>query len=177
MKVAEILLEFDRLGAQFSHEELDLVYQTVVDHHEEFDMNDLKGLAQQLSEKEEWRRNAGSAKFALARMHVLLHGVAPHGATEKTAENWMMPSGIMDAYARQRGIDVSASVSRARRELKGRKPKIKEVDARKQMAAYAQENRHAVTDAHRQNRDKIVADIQAGLTPEEAFNRFSRVAA
>lgn len=169
MKLEE-LFENIALGTRFQDEELELIFK-VISNNKEMDVADIKTVAQEVSEQDNWHRNVGSAKFALSRMHVLVHGVAPHGVTERTAEQWMSPSNVMDVWARKKGIDVDTNVKRARSELKGRKPKITDKQAVTIMADYAKTNRDKVANVDRKHRGQIIADIQVGLSAEEAFDR------
>lgn len=173
MKLRDIFESYDmsKRGTNFSEEELETLY-TIIAHQKELDRQDLKHIAAQLNETGKWTRGIFSAELGLARMHVLVHGVAPHGVSERTAEGWMTPSGPMDKFARSKGIDVDNNVKRARRELAGRRAKLGYEDAKNMMADYAKHNRHLITPAVRKYRDKIIADIQAGLTPGEAIQRF-----
>jgi hypothetical protein len=174
MKLRDIFESYDlgQRGTNFSQEELETLYK-VITSHKELDLSELKGITQELEEKGQWSRGDFSAKLGLARMHVLVHGVAPYGATERTAENWMQPSLRMMEFAKKKGLEADANLARAKRELSSRKPKLKREQAVQMMAAYAKENRDKITQSARANRDSILGDIQAGLTPEEAFARWS----
>ena len=175
MKVRDILESYQLglRGQRFSQDELETLYSVIEKEGKELDMHDIKGLAQRLEDEGKWARGAFSAVLGLSRMHVLVHAVAPHGATQKQAGEWMQPSGPMDKFARGKGIDVPAHVARAERELRGRKKqaKIPLDDARKMMADHYKANRRIYPSADHFDRAAIIADIQIGLSPEEAFNR------
>ena len=168
----EQLFENIALGTRFTPEELEIVYNALLGHNEELDISDVKSMAQAISEREDWDRNVGSAQFAIARMHVLFHGVAPHGVTERTAETWMVPSKPMDEFAKGKGINVDTMVDRARRQLKGRKVQVPYEDAKKQVFDYyTKELRHLGHTSADFDRTLLVQDVMAGLTAEEAFDR------
>lgn len=157
-------------GTNFSKDELETLYK-VITGHKELDMQDVNNMSREMNDEGHWTRGVFSAKLGLARMHVLVHGVAPHGATERTAENWMAPSGPMDRFAREKGLDVDQNVMRAKRELKGRKPKLKREDAKQLMAQAAKQLSPERRMQLRPHVEQILGDIQAGLTPKEAFER------
>ena len=169
----EQLFENVALGTRFTPGELEIVYDALLGHNEELDISDVKSMAQAISEREDWDRNVGSAKFAIARMHVLFHGVAPHGVTERTAEKWMIPSKPMDEFAKGKGINVDTMVSRAQRELKGRKIQVSYEDAKKQIYDHFVKVIRPLGHSSKEfDRDILVQDVmKLGLSAEEAFDR------
>lgn len=172
MKLQDILESYDlgRRGDNLSPEELEILFNAV-SKHGEMSRSEIQNLTRELEEKDMWHRGAFSAELGLARMHVLVHGVAPHGVTEKTAENWMVPSRPMYKFAEKKGLTVDKNIERAKRELAGRKPQLKREDAMKLLTDYVKANRGSIPPEARQYRDQLLGDIQSGLTPEEAFRR------
>jgi hypothetical protein len=177
MKVCDILGESEESAARagrtrFSEEELETLYAAMKGTRE-MDRAQIRELANKLVDEGKWSRTVGSAELGLNRMHVLVHAAAPTDATERTAETWMVPSQVMDAFATKKGINVDAAVTKARKELKGRPRKVKRDEAKKMMAQAAREHftKEQRMKINRKQREQIMGDIQAGMDPKQAIQK------
>lgn len=138
----------------------------------ELDKAEIFDLSKELADREEFDRTVGSAMFVLNRMHILIHGIAPHGETEKRAETmFAIPQKMVD-FAERGGYDTFENIKRARVELKSRSVRVKEPQARQMMSDYYQANKTNLPKNLAQHRDEIIRNIMLGLTPEEAFARY-----
>jgi hypothetical protein len=149
----------------------DMVFNAVKGH--ELNLAEISAIATEMQEKEAFDRTVGAAKFMLGRMHILVHGSAPQGMTEKAAETFFTPSAPMNAYAKTKGIDVGDSISKARIDLKNRKAKVKQKDATQMMSVYYKDNKAKLptTKELSKHRNDIIKSIMLGMTPKEAFDR------
>ena len=180
MKLTHVKPVYEAFEADFatnsrkrlSDTHFDLAFNAV--KKEELDFSEIKELAKEVQEHESYDRTVGSAIFVLTRMHILIHGSAPYGLTEKSAETFFQPSGPMNKFAEAKGIDVGENVRRARIDLKNRTPKITNAEAGSMVAQWWKENKERLghmRDAILRAKDEIISDVMAGLTPDEAANR------
>ena len=171
MKVYEILFEQDEESTwQISEDDMEIVFQAMK-NKPELHVRDINGLAHEIIDETEYSRSPGSAKFLIQRMHVIIHGIAPHGASERTAATWMVPARPLLDFMANKGYKPEERIRQARIELKGRKPKITQEQATQMMSDAARgldpEQRRLLSPM----RNELIADIMAGLTPQEAFAR------
>ena len=160
-------------GTRWKDEELAVVYKAMVNARNEMSIEETTDLAKELSEKEGFDRTTRGALFALNRMHVLIHGVAPHGVPERTAEAMCTPPETMIVFAEKQGIKTDTNIAKAKAEAKTRKPKVKRPEAMKMMSDYYMANRAKLSKDIAKHRAEIIDSIMDGLTPEESFARFS----
>lgn len=165
----------DKTGTRWKDEELSVVYQAMVNARNEMSIEETTDLAKELSEKEGFERTARGALFALNRMHVLIHGVAPHGVPERTAEAMCTPPETMIAFAEKQGIKTGSNIAKAKAEAKTRKPKIKRPEAMKMMSDYYMANKDKLPKDIAKRREEIIDSIMDGKAPEEAFAQFTSV--
>lgn len=180
MKLAQIKPVYERFENDHSavsrkrleDSHFELAFKAV--KNKELDQSEIKDLAKEMGEKEEFDRTDKSAVFILSRMHVLVHGMAPHGFTERSAERLFQPSGPMNRFAKAKGIDVDGSISKAKQELQNRPVRIKEPEAKKMMSDYYRANKDKLKPSKEigKYRNKIIADLMAGKKPEEVFAQF-----
>lgn len=169
MKVFEILYEADSTF-NISDDDMEIVFQ-VMKNQPELHVRDIKGVAEEIMDETAYSRNVGSAQFLIQRMHVILHGLAPHGVTERTAEAWMTPSGPLFKFMAKKGFEPEERIRQARVDLKGRKPQITYDQAKKQMSDEARSLDKQTLQVLIPKKNEIMADIMAGLTARESFNR------
>lgn len=178
MKLAEIkpLFEQDEEKQAFniSPEDMEVVFKHV--SKTDMTLDDVKSLAAELGESDEYTRNTGSALFLITRMHSLIHGIAPLGVTAATAETWFAPSGTIIRFIKGKGYDVEENVRKARAEVKTRKVKVKRPAARQLMFDYYKSIKPSLSPEQdsllKRNNEEITQSIMDGLSPEEAFSRF-----
>ena len=156
-------------GKNLSDEDFNIAYEAILPM--EFSIEETKELAEEIVERG-YSRTVGSAFFTLCRMHILVHGVAPHGMSEKSAEGMFLPSRRMEAFVEAKGHDVDGNIAAARAEIKRRPKKIKRDEAKKLMVSYARDHRGEIPRLDYVQRDKLIKMIMSGLTPEEAFAQF-----
>lgn len=156
-------------GDQFTDEQFELVYDKIKD--QEFDKDEIDDLAQELEENDEFGRTRGSAKFVLIRMHILIHGIAPDGITERSAETMFTISNTMNDFAARKGIDTFENIERAREELKHRPVHVKREKAKEMMHDYYHENKDWLPRDIAKSREDIIDSIMNGDEPDEAFSK------
>ena len=156
-------------GTRFTDEQLELVYGKIKD--EEFDKDEISDLAQELEESDDFGRTKESAKFALTRMHILIHGIAPDGETERRAETMFTIPNTMNEFAARKGIDTFENIERAREELKHRPVRVKREDAKEMMLDYYHENKDWLPKDIAKDREDIIDSIMNGDDPDEAFSK------
>ena len=165
MKITDVQNESD----QFTDEQFELVYDKIKD--KEFDKDEISDLAQELEESDDFGRTKGSAKFALTRMHILIHGVAPDGETERRAETMFTIPNTMNEFATRKGIDTFENIERAREELKHRPVRVKYDKAKEMMHSYYHENKDWLPRDIAKSREDIIDSIMNGDEPDEAFSK------
>lgn len=165
----------EKAGIGWTDEELAVVYKAIVNARNELSIEETTDMAKELSGKENFDRTERGALFALNRMHVLLHGVAPHGVPERSAEAMCIPPDKMIKFADKQGVKTTDNIASAKAEAKTRvkKVKIKRADATKMMSTYFMANKDKLPPTVRDHREDIISSIEDGLSPEEAFARFS----
>lgn len=169
MKVFEILKEADGTF-NISNDDMEIVFQAMK-NQPELHVRDIKGVAEEIMDETAYSRNVGSAKFVIQRMHVILHGMAPHGVTERTAEAWMTPAKPLLKFMASKGFEPEERIRQARINLKGRKPQITYDQAKQMMADEAKNIDSATVRILVPKKNEIMSDIMAGLTARESFNR------
>ena len=172
MKLIEV---YNQEGTNLSPEDLEIAYNAIAP--EERTVSDLKGdVAREIIERG-YSRNVGSAFFTLSRMHILIHGIAPHDMSERSAEGMFLPSRRMEDFVEQKGINVDQNIEKARSEIKNRPKKVKRAVATKMFSAYYFENKDFIdrakfTGMNQANRESVIKMIMTGVSPEEAFAQF-----
>ena len=141
--------------------------------NKELDKAELADLSRDFAENENWDRTAASAEFVLNRMHILIHGAAPDGETERRAETMFSIPQKMIKFAEKQGYDTFENIKKARVDLKGRPVRRKEAEAKKLMSDYYMANKANLPKDIAKHRKAIISDLMAGLSPEEAFGRYS----
>lgn len=174
MKLTEI---YNQEGTNLSPEDFEVAYNAIVP--EERSVSELRPAGDLNSEiiEQGYSRNAGSAFYTLVRMHILIHGIAPHDMSERSAEGMFRPSQRMGNFVEQKGINVDKNIEKARTEIKQRAKKVKRKAATKMFSAYYYENedfidRAKFTGKNYINRESAIKMIMTGISPEEAFAQF-----
>ncbi len=157
-------------GTRWTDTELELAFQAVKER--EMTKEEITDLAKQMTERDDFDRTVAGAEFALNRMHILVHGLAPHGETESRAEKMFGIPDSMKEFAIDKGYDVFDNIEKAKVDLAGRPVRRKEPEARQMMADYYKNNKSQLPPNIAQYRDAIIKDLMTGLTPEEAFGRY-----
>jgi len=136
----------------------------------ELDRDEIKDLSKELNESDEYDRNGNSAEFLLSRMHILVHGLAPHGETEARAETMFTICGKMIDFANRMGLDTIFNIELARFELKNRPVQINRETAKRIMVNFYHDNKDSLSIEYiRTRRETIIAQLMMGVTVEEAF--------
>lgn len=166
------LVESDDSRA-ISTEDMEMVFKRV--EPKELYKEDIADIANELAEDSEFGRNKASAEFLLNRMHVLIHGIAPHGETQNRAEKMFNASRPLIDFINKKGYDVDGNLEKARIELANRLVKVKRPEALKRVAEYFKNIKEKITkeeaDVFRKNKENIVKDIMNGIEPAEAFKK------
>ena len=143
-----------------------IVYDLIIE--KELDRDEIKDLSNELNEGDEYDRTNNSAEFLLARMHILVHGLAPHGETERRAETMFTIPDTMIDFANRKGLDTVFNIEYAREELKDRPIRIKYETAKKLVSDYyfslPRDNRPVI------ERATVIEQVMVGTTVEEAFS-------
>ncbi len=158
-------------GSRWNDQELELAFQTV--KKAEMSKEEVTDAAREMTEKEGFDRTVAGAEFALNRMHILVHGLAPQGETESRAEKMFGIPDTMLKFANRKGYDTVSNIKKARIDLKGRPVRRKEADAKQLMSQYYMANKASLPKDIVKHRDAIIGDLMVGLSPEEAFGRYS----
>jgi len=172
---------FEDEGEQVAHNispaDMEVVYQALKDKGE-LDVADVVPLAQELADEfGGYSRNAGSARFVINRMHVIMHGMAPLGVTEHSAQQFFQPARPLIAFMAEKGYNPQEAINMAKDEARTRMTKRKKAEAVKVMAAYYKQIKPTLTPqqdkAVRAARDQIVQGLETGATPEDVFGQFA----
>lgn len=141
--------------------------------HREFDWEEILDLSMEFGEADDYSRTAGSAKFLLARMHVLVHGIVPHGVSQGSEKLFFRVSQSMIDFVNEEigSEEAAANIDRARNELAGRPDPVNQKQATQMMFNYYRTNKANLPANITRHREDLIKDIIAGLTPEEAFAR------
>ena len=79
----------------------------------------------------------------------------------------------MIKFAEKQGYDTFENIKKAKVDLKGRPVRRKEAEAKKLMSDYYMANKATLPKDIAKHREAIISDLMAGLSPEEAFGRYS----
>lgn len=173
MKLAD-LVESDfstESGRSLNDTHFEMAFNAI--KNKELDKAGIKDLAKEFGESDKFDRTADSAEFVLSRMHILIHGLAPHGETQNRAETMFTIPKTMIDFANRKGLDTFENIERAKIDLKGRPIKRKQPEATKMMADYYKANKDKLPKDIAKQRENLIKDIMSGLSPEEAFARYS----
>ena len=175
MKITEIYQQDYAVdaGKRLPPELLTIAFEALKDRKTSVDIEDI---AREILEQG-YTRTVGSARFTLNRMHILIHGVAPYGVTEKAAEKMFRPPQTMQDFVEGKGINVNENLMNAKEEIKNRPKKVRRKEATKMFSAYYFENKDFIdrakfTGMNQANRERVIKMIMSGITPEEAFAQF-----
>ena len=157
-------------GSRWNDQELELAFQAV--KKAEMSKEEVSDTAREMTERDGFDRTVAGAEFALNRMHILVHGSAPQGETESRAEKMFGIPDTMLKFANKKGYDTVSNIRKAKIDLKGRPVRRKEADAKQMMSQYFMANKVNLPKDIAQHREAIIADLMAGLSPEEAFGRY-----
>lgn len=172
MRLQELLeQDYTAAGTRFTDAQFELAYRAV--SKAEMTKEEINDAAQMLAERDEFGRSKASAEFVLTRMHILVHGLAPIGETEKRAETMFTIPRTMIQFAQRKGLDVYDNIEYAREELKTRPVRVKRPEAVRLMADYYNANKHSLPRGIATHREEIINLIMNGTPPAEAFNQFS----
>lgn len=167
MKLSQIVENYSESGKALSDAQLQQAYDAVIQR--ELDKAEIADLAKQFGESDAYGRTAGSAAFLLSRMHILVHGLAPHGETEHRAETmFQIPQKMID-FANRKGLDTMYNIEAAREELRSRPVRVKMPQALEIMSNYYKANKAYLPKNIAQHRDEIIDRLMGGMPPEEAF--------
>ena len=160
-----------------SERDMEIVYRALRNKGE-LDQADVGPLAQELvDEFDGYSKNVGSAKFVINRMHVIMHGMAPLGVTEHSAQQFFQPAKPLIRFMSGKGFNPQEAINLARDEARTRKRKRKTDEARQVMADYYKRIKQTLTPqqdkALRASRQQIIQALMAGDTPEDVFGQFA----
>jgi hypothetical protein len=143
-----------------SAEDMEHVYNALKKKGE-LDQRDVGPLAAELADEyDAFSRTKGSAEFIINRMHVLMHGMAPTGYTEHSAETFMQPARPLIAFMRNKGHDTQEAIYQAQEEAKERVAKLKREPAIKAVIDYYRQIKSSLTP----QQDRIVRASKEQLT-------------
>lgn len=171
MKLQDIAENYQDTGKALTDAQLEMAFKAI--KNEELDKAEIDDLAKQFEESETFGRTRGSAQFLLNRMHILVHGLAPYGETERRAETMFAIPQSMIEFADRKGIDTVYNIKNAREELKNRPVRIKRPEATNMMFDYYKANKNSLRKDVGEHREQIINDIMGGKSPEEAFAQFA----
>lgn len=174
MRLDEIILtEAEETGKRLSDKDLEIIYKYIKPTG--LSIKEVKDIANEVVENNpDYKRNPGSALFALTRMHALVHGKVPEGVTAQTAEKWFNPPETMKNFLRKKGYDIEENIDRAKKEVAQRKVKRNKKTAIQLMSNFYKENKNQLKDDVSKYRDDIIKDLQDGATAEEAFAKYRK---
>ena len=175
MKLRELHEDYTDRYKRFTEQHFKMAYDAV--SREMVDMSEIREIAKEFEESEEYGRTQSSAIFLLTRMHILIHGYAPHGITERSAEQMFIPSKPMEDFVKQLGYDVDSNIEQARHDMQVRK----EVEEkRKELVATAPNKVFKYYKQHKQkfknvplNKYKLIDLVSNGMPVEKAFAQFT----
>jgi hypothetical protein len=154
------------MAQQLSDTHYDIAYNAVI--KKELDKDEIKDLCVELNEGDEYDRNENSAEFLLSRMHILVHGIAPHGETQNRAETMFNICDKMIDYANRKGLDTMFNIELAKVDLADRPIRVKYEVAKSIVSEYyfslSPEDRPVAV-----NRDDVIAQVMEGTPVEEAL--------
>lgn len=169
MKLHDLFEDFSpESGKRLSDQQMQLAFNAV--RRQELDKAEIADLARQFEENDVYGRTKESAEFLLTRMHILVHGLAPHGETERRAETMFRIPNTMIDYANRKGIDTVYNIEHAREELRNRPVRRKRPEAKKMMFDYYKANKADLPKNINQYREEIVDRLMQGISPESAFD-------
>lgn len=179
MKISNILSEDvpgandTRHGSRLSLRQIEMVYNKVMSESQPLTVEEVNEMAQDLELNSEFGRTSGSAYFAIMRMHILIHGMAPYDVSEGRAETMFANfSKAMEQFADSVGINAQAQISSAREEMKSRPQKVKRPDAMKMMSEYYMKMKNRLSPEVKNHRDEIIGQLMNGVSAEEAFSPY-----
>lgn len=153
------------MAQQLSDTHYDIAFNAVI--KKELDKDEIKDICLELNEGEEYDRNEHSAEFLLSRMHILVHGLAPHGETQNRAETMFNICDKMIDYANRKGLDTLFNIGLAKVDLADRPIRVKYEVAKKMVADHyfsiPKINRPKV------DRDAVIEQVMEGTPVEEAL--------
>jgi len=158
-----------------SDRDMEIVYNALRNCGE-LDQTEVLPLAQQLvDEFDGYSKNVGSARFLINRMHVIMHGMAPLGVTEHSAQQFFQPARPLIRFMAEKGYNPEEAINMARDEARTRKQRRKAEEARQVMADYYKKIRQTLTPkqdkALRASREQILQGLMAGENPEDVFGQ------
>ena len=122
------------MAQQLTNEHYEIAYNIVKER--ELDKFDIKDLAAELNESEEYDRNGNSAEFLLSRMYILVWGEAPKYETQNRAERMFTICNKMIEFAESVGLEAETAIELAKIELAERPIRIKRDDAKAVVSSY-----------------------------------------
>lgn len=149
--------------------QIEMAYNAII--IKELDTDEINDLAIEFGESAEFGRSKGSAIFLLNRLHILIHGIAPHGETEKRAEIMFQINQSLEDFAQDKGIETELNILLAREDLQHRPVTVKfnKEDARSMMASFYKQHKLTLPKNIVNFRDSIIKNIMAGKTPKDSF--------
>lgn len=176
MKCHEILNENDQPDTgHLSDSELTVVYNHL--GQSQMSKEEIDQAADQIIDGIEYQRSKQSAIFALTRMHILVHGVAPEGETQNRADTmFQIPNKMIQFVVNQGDYDqddLHAHIEHAKEELANRPVKKSRNKATEMMAKYYQQHKQMLPHTVKDYREQIIQDIMDGMSAEDAFEKYT----
>ena len=140
---------------------------------QELDKKEIAELAHDIGETDEYDRTKASAELLLARMHILVHGVAPYGETQKRAEEFLTISQSMVDFANRMGYDTLYNIDHAREELKNRPVRIPRDEAAQLVWDYYRKNKDFLPKTVGQHKEELTDKVASGVSVEDVFKQLS----
>ena len=162
----------DKATGRLTDEELFLAYDKLMQG--EMTKEEIKEFATTMADQGDFMRTPASAEFILSRMHILLHGQAPHGETQARAETmFAIPRSMFDFVIRQGDLseeDLHYHIDQAKQELASRAVKINREQAVQIMSDYYRQNKDSLPKDIVNHRDQIIDNLINGMLPQQAFS-------
>lgn len=159
-------------GDRWNDDELNIVLKNV--KNAELSKEEIHDRAKDLVERNDFNRTVDGILFAMNRMHILIHGIAPQGESAARAETMFKIPESMIKFAQSKGYDAFENIKKARIDLQGRPVRVKQDVATRLMSDFYKENKDSMPGDIGQHRDDIIKSIMTGLSPDESFARFTK---
>lgn len=159
-------------GDRWDDDELKIVLKAV--KKAEMSREEVSDRAKELAERDDFNRTVDGIMFALNRMHILIHGMAPQGESAARAETMFKIPESMIKYAQRNGYDAFENIKKAKIDLQGRPVRVKQQAATQMMSDFFKANKDGLPGDIGQHREDIIKSIMTGLLPGEAFAQFTK---
>lgn len=163
-------------GKGWSDREFEAIFAEV--SKTEHSLAEFEDLAKEVIEKNGLKRTPHAVAMAMVRMSMMIHGTIPEGVTTKSAETWFKSPGTIARFLKKKGYDVEVNMKKSRAALDKRiaseKKRRSRDKAKELMFAFYKEHQNELPKDIGENRQAIIADLMAGMEPEQAFAKYKK---